>query len=63
MILCIDWLLNIGLVQAFTIDDQVILILLDTNWQILIEQFILLMGLKTVILIISWSPNIRSKVR
>jgi hypothetical protein len=48
MILGIHRLLNVWLVKALAIDNQVVLILLDPNALVFIEQLVLLMDLKTV---------------
>jgi hypothetical protein len=52
VILSIHRLLNVWLVEALPIDDQIVLILLDTHALVLIEQFVLLMDLKTVVALV-----------
>lgn len=52
MVLCVDWLLDVWLVETLPVDDQVVLILLDTNFLVLVQELIFLMPLKTEVLFI-----------
>lgn len=61
MILSVHRLLNVWLVEALPIDDQVILILLDPHVLVLVEQFVLFMDLKAVVALVHGSPNVVTK--
>ena len=61
MILSVHRLLYVWLVEALAIDDQVIFILLDPHVLVLVEQFVLLMDLKTVVALVHGSPNVVTK--
>jgi hypothetical protein len=52
MVLCVDRFLHIGLIETLTIDDQIVLILLDAYLLVFIQELIFLMALETEVLFI-----------
>lgn len=53
MIFSIDRFLNVGLIEALSIDNKVIFIFLDADFRVFVEELILLVCVKTEIVCIS----------
>ena len=60
MILSINWLFHIWFIKALPINYEVVFVLLNSDFFVLVEELVLLMAFKTQILLIGRPSDIRS---